>query len=689
MLKTGALLLSLLFAAPPAGAQLVVRTAGRAVPAAPRVPVGSLGFSHTPESLSGLASQKAALLTRSLDAVAALPKPQRSFASTALAIERAYAEYHEAVQPAVFLASVSPDPAVRAAAEALDKETDRLMVYLGQREDLYDAVRDAAALSEDLAPEDRRLLERTLTGFKHAGLGLDQAGRRRLAEAERRLSELGQAFKRNLRDADLDLDVEESRLAGLPRPAVESFPLLPDGRRRVRLDAPTYGLVMERAEDRKLRRAAYYKHGNAAAVENAPVLAEALALRHETARLLGYKNYAAMALTSRMAKTPRRVWEFLNRLRTSLKGRADAERGELREYARGHGATGSLRPWDAGWWEARMKRERLGYDPEEARRYFPMDRVLSETFRFYEGLLGVRFTEADAGGAWHPEVRLVEVADAATGAPLGRFYLDLFPRPGKYGHMAAFTLVKGRALPDGTYREPVSALVGNFTRPGGGQPSLLRPGEVKTLFHELGHIMHQLLTTAPNWSQSGSATARDFVEAPSQMMENFVWDPAMLVRLSGRWDAPGTKLPEDTARRIVADKHFSPASDALGQAVLAAFDLAVHSTGHADALEVYARVVKAFLGKRPARGTNFPARFGHIMGGYAAGYYGYLWSRVFAQDVFSVFEAAGVISPETGRRWREAVLERGSSRDEADSLRDFLGREPSEDAFLRWLAPST
>ncbi|MBI5595641.1 MAG: Zn-dependent oligopeptidase [Elusimicrobia bacterium] len=688
MLKTGALLVSLLLCVPPASAQFVAQTAGRAAQSAPRVPLGNLGFSHTPESLSGLGAEKAALLTRSLDAVAALPKAQRSFAATALAIERAYAEYHEAVQPAVFLASVSPDPAVRAAAEALDKETDRLMVYLGQREDLYEAVRDAAALSEDLAPEDRRLLEKSLSGFKHAGLGLDAAARERLGAAERRLSELGQAFSRNLRDADLTLDVSESRLAGLPRAAVEALPRLGDGRRRLRLDAPTYGLVMERAEDRKLRRAAYFKHGNAAAVENAPVLAEALALRHETARLLGYRNYATMALAGRMAKTPRRVWEFLNRLRASLRGRADAERETLRSYAREHGTAGAMRPWDAGWWEARLKRERLGYDPEEARQYFPMDSVLDKAFRVYERLLGVRFVEADAGEAWHPEVRLVEVHDAASGARLGRFYLDLFPREGKYGHMAAFTLVKGRALPDGTYREPLSALVGNFTRPGGGRPSLLRPGEVKTLFHELGHIMHQLLTTAPHWSQSGSATARDFVEAPSQMMENFVWNADMLVRLSSRWDAPGESLPAATAERIVADKFFSPASDALGQAVLAAFDLAVHSTGHADALAVYARVVKAFLGKKPARGTNFPARFGHIMGGYAAGYYGYLWSRVFAQDVFSVFERAGIVSPETGRRWREAVLERGSSRDEADSLRDFLGREPSEDAFLRWLSPS-
>ena len=689
MLKAGLLLLPLLFTLPPAGAQVVARTLAHTPSAAPRVPLGSLGFSHTPESLSGLGAEKAALLTRSLDAIAALPRPQRSFASTALAMERAYAEYHEAVLPAVFLASVSPDPAVRAAAEALDKETDRLMVYLGQREDLYEAVRDAAALSEDLAPEDRRLLEKTLTGFKHAGLGLDRDARERLASAERRLSELGQAFKRNLRDADLNLDVEEARLAGLPRAAVESFPRLPDGRRRVRLDAPTYGLVMERAEDSELRRAAYLKHGNAAAVENAPVLAEALALRHETARILGFRNYAALALSGRMAKTPRRVWDFLNKLRTSLRSRADAERDELRSYAREHGAEGSLHPWDSGWWEARMKRERLGYDPEEARQYFPMDSVLQKTFRVYEKLLGVRFVEADAAVAWHPEVRLIELRDSVTGARLGRFFLDLFPREGKYGHMAAFTLVKGRALPDGTYREPVSALVGNFTRPGGGRPSLLRPAEVKTLFHELGHIMHQLLTTAPNWSQSGSSTARDFVEAPSQMMENFVWNPGMLVRLSGRWDAPDTALPGETAARIVADKFFSPASDALGQAVLAAFDLAVHSTGHADALEVYRRIVKAFLGKAPAEGTNFPARFGHIMGGYAAGYYGYLWSRVFAQDVFSVFEAAGVISPETGRRWREAVLERGSSRDEADSLRDFLGRDPSEDAFLRWLTPSS
>jgi Zn-dependent oligopeptidase len=197
--------------------------------------------------------------------------------------------------------------------------------------------------------------------------------------------------------------------------------------------------------------------------------------------------------------------------------------------------------------------------------------------------------------------------------------------------------------------------------------------------------MHQTLTKSRHWSQSGSATARDFVEAPSQMMESFVWRVDTLVNLSGHWSEPARRLPADTAERIVADKFFSPASDALGQAVLAAFDLAVHSSGAADALKAYAKVVKAFLGGAPAAGTNFPARFGHIMGGYAAGYYGYLWSRVFALDAFSAFEAAGVFSSEVGRRWREAVLERGSERPEAESLRDFLGRDPDEGPFLRSL----
>lgn len=680
-MRSARFVVALWLAVAPAAAQF--RTAATSASPAPRVPI-ALSFAATPQSLAALGTSGRITLTSALDAVAATPAPQRTFATTVKAMENAYAQYYEAVRPAVFLASVSPDPAVRAAAEALDKSADELMVELGQREDLYLAVQDAAAKGEALEGPDRRLLEKTLRDFKHSGLGLSPEGRARMAVVDRRLNELSQEFSRNLRDADLWLTVAERHLKGLPPAMVASLPRTEDGKVRLRLDAPTYGLVMERASSRGLRRAAYYKHGNAAAAANAPILQEALALRHESATTLGYRNYAEMALTSRMAKTPKRVWAFLKRLRDSLMAPRDAERKELKDYAKANGAK-NLHAWDMGWWEAKMKRERLAYDPEAAREFFPMDDVLRKTFGIYEELLGVRFTEVPSDGAWHPEARLIEVRDAATGHRLGRFYLDLFPREGKYGHMAAFTLVSGRQLPDGSYREPVSALVGNFTRPTADRPSLLRPGEVKTMFHELGHIMHQLLTTSRNWSQSGSATARDFVEAPSQMMENFVWREATLTYLSGHYADPSRTLPPDMAGRIVADKFFSPASDAMGQAVMAAFDLAVHSSGHADAMATYEKVVKAFLGKAPSKGVNFPARFGHIMGGYAAGYYGYLWSRVFAQDVFSVFERAGVISSETGRRWREAVLERGATRDEDESLRDFLGRDPSEEAFLLWL----
>lgn len=674
------LLVALALLSAPLSAQMV----GRAVPAsAPRVAV-PLAFSHTPQTLNALGVQSGALLSAALNSVAALPVPERTFATTVKAMGRAYGDYYEAIRPAVFLASVSPDPDVRAAADALDKDADAMMVVLGQREDLYQAVKDAAAKGEALDGPDRRLLESTLKGFEHSGLGLDAAARARMAAVDTRLSELSSAFSRNLRDADLTLTVAERHLKGLPASTVAGLPRTQDGKVRLRLDAPTYGLVMERAESRALRRAAYLKHGNAAAAANGPILQETLALRHESARMLGFKNYAAMALSGRMAKEPKRVWAFLNKLRLALKEPRAAEKKELRDYAKAQGAK-SLKPWDSGFWEARMKRERLAFDPEAAREFFPMDAVLAKTFRTYEDLLGVRLTEVPAEGAWHPEVRQVEVTDAGTGAKLGRFYLDLFPCEAKYGHMAAFTLVSGRELSDGTYRMPVSALVGNFTRPSGGRPSLLRPSEVKTLFHELGHIMHQTLTKSRHWSQSGSATARDFVEAPSQMMESFVWRVDTLVALSGHWSDPARTLPADTAERIVADKFFSPASDALGQAVLAAFDLAVHSSGALDAQKVYAKVVKAFLGGAPAAGTNFPARFGHIMGGYAAGYYGYLWSRVFALDVYSVFEAAGGLSSEVGRRWREAVLERGSERTEEESLRDFLGRDPDEGPFLRSL----
>ncbi len=312
--------------------------------------------------------------------------------------------------------------------------------------------------------------------------------------------------------------------------------------------------------------------------------------------------------------------------------------------------------------------------------------ILKETLdlrREKAKLLGLRF-ESIESAAWHEDVRAFLIRDGETGARIGRFFLDLHPRPGKRSGAAAYTIVGGRLLPDGRYQEPVSAMVANFPRPVGDKPALMTHDNVRTLFHEFGHIMHQTLTTAERWSFAGSRTARDFVEAPSQMMENFIWREDVLTRISGHYRT-GEPISEKMVAKMIAARNFHAASATLGQVLLAAIDLAYHTLSTVDPLDVYRRVGRIVNGGKPNSASRFPARFAHIMGGYASAYYGYLWSKVYAQDVYSLFDVDGGVSPRVGTRYRRAILERGSTREEMDSLRDFLGRDPSEEAFLRWL----
>src|SRR5471032_3223296 len=261
--------------------------------------------------------------------------------------------------------------------------------------------------------------------------------------------------------------------------------------------------------------------------------------------------------------------------------------------------------------------------------------------------------------------------------------MDLFPREGKYSHAAAFNMVSARQMQDGSYQKPVSAIVANFDKPSADRPSLLNHDEVETIFHEFGHIMHQTLTKAAYGRFSGANVARDFVEAPSQMLENFVWDPVVLSSLSGHYKDHAKKLPKELLDKMLAARNADVALINLRQLLFGIVDMAYHGAHPpSDTTELYSRVSKDVSLIPMTSGTHPEASFGHLMGGYDAGYYGYLWSKVYAQDMFSVFKADGVMSPAVGRRYRTEILEKGSSRDEMDSLKAFLGREPSEDAFL-------
>ncbi len=675
------LLLCAALAAP--AAATVVRTA---VPASAPLPSGpAFRWTLTPSEMRHQFAASKRQLDAALAGIASVPAVDARFDNTVLAFERAQIAWVQEWIPLRFLSEVSPDPDVRATARAIQKRVDAISIELGQREDLYRLFEAAAAKGEALNEADARLMEGTLRGFRKNGMGLAPEERAKLKALQERLADVANRFEQNVNEhADfLELTAERVAGLGLPEDYVASLPRSADGTTvRVGLDYPSYQPFMRYANDAGLRRALREKYDRRAPA-NLPLTKEALELRRDIAAALGEPSFPALALKDRMAKTPEAVMAFLERVKQAVLPRSRAELAELLALKRRDDPTARrIEGHDLGYYGRKLREERHALDGDLVKQYFPVDRVIEGTLRVYQRSLGVTFREVEGGTRWHPDVRLFEIS-GADGRRIGHFYLDLHPRPNKYGHAAAFPLSLGMEGADGRYSEPVAAMVANFPKAAPGKPALLPFGDVETFFHEFGHIMHQTLTKAKHASQAGSSVATDFVEGPSQMLEEFVWNDDVMAELSGHWDT-GAKLPAELFAKMRAARSVLSAVDYAYQVGLAAADFALHLTAPADPSAVYNKIVSDMTGLDVGPGDHPVSAFSHLIG-YEGGYYGYLWSKVFALDMFSRFAAEGVLSPVVGGDYRRHVLETGSSRPEMDSLRAFLGREPSEEAFAREL----
>lgn len=623
-----------------------------------------------------------ARLASAADLIARLPPAEARFANSVAAYAGALADFAEEVEPLTVLADVSPDPDVRAAAQELSERSQNAKIGLTACEDLYAAFAAAAATKEKLDGQDARLLESVLEEFKEAGHGLSPADRARLTAIHARLAALTERFEEDLREDRGSIEATASELAGLPADVIEAMKRTPEGHYRVSLDMATYQAVMTGARDAGLRKRmelADQRRG----VETTPaMLQEALALRAEQARLRGFPTFAHLQLESAMAKTPEKVAAFFARIREAVSGRAERDRAELlaRKRVDEPGAE-RLDSWDRFFYEETLRREKFGVDPDEVRRYFPLERVVPGVLRVYERLLGVSFREATGAPAWHAEVRAYDAFDAKSGRLLGRVYLDLVAREDKYGFAAMQPVAAGRALPDGTYRAPTAMVIANFPRPAPGAPSLLPHSDVETLFHEMGHVMHELLTEARHHSMAGSEVAMDFAEMPSQIMENLAWNPEVLAEISGRVE-DGAPLPPALLARMVAARSFQRGLYYLRQLAFAMVDQSLHAAVPVDVVAAANKVIEDVMGWRIQEGAAPVASYEYLFGGYESFYYGYAWSEVYSEDGWARFKKEGVFNPAVGAAYRREILARGSGREEAESLRAFLGREPSLEAFI-------
>ncbi len=643
-------------------------------------------FATTPEEVRSI-TDAALAEADALVATAVATGGAGSFSTVLLPLDEADARLSAAYAAGAFMARVHVDPAVRDAGQEAEERLDRWRVDLPFREDLAAAVfaferSDAAAA---LAGEPRRFLDRLVRDLRRAGHALDPATRDEVRGLLGRLVDLQSSFERNIDEFEDGLELTREELDGLADDYVAGLrPGTAPGTHRVSLDAPEIYPFLAQARRRDLRRDLERREFNAARDANEPLLAEALAIRRRVATLLGYPSWAHYAVEVKMAADPAAVRRLYDMIVPPLQAAMALEVRRLEEILSADGDEPPLRTWDWRYCDTRLRVRDYAVDPDELRGFLPLDAVFDGLLGLAAEVLGLTFERIDDAAAWHPEVHRFRVRDAASGAEIGDVLMDLHPREGKFGHAAAWPLVPGRRLPDGTYQKPLTAIVANLPRPTAERPALLRHEDVVVLFHEFGHVLHMTLTRAELVRFSGANTEWDFVEAPSQILEHWAWQPSVLARFA-RHHATGEPIPGALVERLVASRNLDVALKTLRQCYLGLLDLGLHGPEETRDIGAVDRAAFAAWGLPYHEGTLYPCQFGHLMGGYDAGYYGYLWSKVYGDDMFGRFEAEGVTSPSVGADYRREILEPNGSQDGIDLLRAFLGRDPSPATFLRLL----
>ena len=383
---------------------------------------------------------------------------------------------------------------------------------------------------------------------------------------------------------------------------------------------------------------------------------------------------------------PNNVWEFENDLRDKVRPKAEQDIKEMlkmKAKTTGENET-TIYSWEAGYYENLILKDNFQLDQEEVRQYFEFNNVTNGLFTVYQELFNITFRKINKPSVWHEDVLMYEVFDNDSKELIGRFYLDMFPRANKYGHAAAFSVTIGKMTKSG-YTKPATALVCNFPKPTEYQPSLLTHDDVETYFHEFGHLVHGVLTLSPLMYYAGTAVARDFVEAPSQMLENWVWEKESLALFAKHYKT-NEVIPDELLDKMFAAKNVNSGTKALQQIYYGVLDFTLHSDFDPDGDKTTTDIVASLQNEITLypyqEGTHKEASFGHL-NGYGAAYYGYKWSEVYAQDMFSIFEEKGVMNKEQGMRYRKIILEKGGTEDPLSLVKEFLGREPNSNAFLR------
>jgi len=574
--------------------------------------------------------------------------------------------------PVDILNNVSPDAKVRSTTEACLIETNKFATDLLQSEKLY--ARFKAIQPTD--PIEQKLRQDILYSFDDTGVSLPPEKRARMKAILDKLGELSQEFARDIRDNNQKLTFTPAELQGMPAAYLARAKRDDKGNYLLGFDYPDYKPFMESADNSDARRRYQIAFANHGTPKNLDILKEAMNLRHEMAALFGLPSYADLVTRRRMVKNPQTVDKFLTEVQTAVTQLEIKEIEELRvfksETLKTPLADTKLERWDADYWQQKIKQARYNVDQEALRKYFPTDAAIPWILHVSSTLYGVEFKRVEVP-VWNPEVQYYDVIDSKSKTRIAGIYLDLFPREGKYGHAAAWGT---RGVSTLAHRTPVSTLVTNFDRNG------LNSDELETLVHEFGHVLHGVLSNTKYVVQAGTNVELDFVEAPSQMYEEWARRKESLTLLAGFCKTACPTIDDALLQRLTAAHNYGRGIRYARQLLYASYDMTIHN-GKADQQQPLA-VWQQMEGATPlgyVPGTEFPGQFGHLMGGYAAGYYGYMWSEVLALDMLSRYNGK-LMNPDVGHLYRQDILSRGAEKPAGEMVSSFLGREPNSKAFF-------
>ena len=646
--------------------------------AAPAMP--AIDWNLTPQQIASTCAS-AIQAAKGREHALVVNRMANTFETVLVPLENLTADLNDNTVAQTFLFQVGLSKDVRDAALKCNNDESAFYTDLSANPLLYQKVAAAKRSGTASAAADKKLLSLWLDNFKRSGASLPATKRAKFVKLSNQLTVLQNRFQQNLGNDNTTITITQAQAASLPADFVATFKK--DGSNYiVPVNESTISEFLQNERDGAARKDMSIAYNNRQATVNTNLLEQAISVRDHLAHLLGYQTWAAYQLSDRMAGSPERVLKFLNDLDAKLLPKARENVATLTALkAKDVGDPNTrLETWDYSYYDNLLRKRQYAVDENEVRQYFPVQHTIDSVLNIYHTLLGVDFKQITPVNAWAPDVLEYSVSDSRTGRFIGLTYFDLYPRPGKYDHFANFGILPVRRDANGQDRAPIAAIVGNWPRPAPGRPALLSHDDVVTFFHEFGHNMAALLTTAP-YETLSSGFVQDFVEAPSQMLENFVWQPSILKQISSNVTS-AQPLPDDLIAAMVRAKYVNYAYATTQQIKYAVVDMRYHMSGpHVDTTAVWYKLSDELTPMPATPGTHPQASFGHLMGGYDAGYYGYLWSLVYAQDLFTAFQTGGLENPVVGMRYRADILQPARTYDPDVLVKNFLGRPMNPNAF--------